>query len=593
MIAPDSELAAWVAIIVLIGVFVGFVLERYPPQTTALIGVAILLASGALPAEAMLGAMSNSAPATIAMLFILSGALARSGALAAASRALRRRAGSSPRLSIAALIVGAMALSAFVNNTPVTMVLIPVAISLAGATGIASSRLLIPLSYATILGGVCTILGTSTNLIVAGVARAHDIEPFGVFDITPIGLAVALGGLIYMTIFAPLLLPSHPSIAEAARRRGGSRFVIEAAVTPGSPLAGVKLGESALFADNSIRVFDVLRGDRSLRRALRDVVLEAGDRIVMRSDAADLSAVREDGLIALRDESLATVKSRSSALMEALVGPGSGFVGRTLLSMRVRRRYGVYPIAAHRRGANLEARFETTALEVGDTVLFEGAPEDLRRLTDDFRMIALSEPPERNFRPEKAPIVLGCFAGVVLLAALGALPIVALAAIAAAIVLATRCVDFDEAVESIDGGLLMLIYAMLAIGAAIESTGAAAMLAGFVKPLLMGLPSLALLFAVFLMTSIMTELATNNAVAIVATPVAIEIAGALGEDPRPFLLLVMIAASASFATPIGYQTNTLVYGAGGYKFTDFLRFGAPLNLIVGAIASVTVHALYF
>ncbi len=589
-----SGASAWIALAIVALVFAGFAREIFPPHALALMGVATLVASGALSTEDMLSVLSNGAPATIAAIFILGGALTRSGALDAVSRVIRRRAQEEPRAMVLGLLLGAMALSAFVNNTPAIMVLIPVTISLAASLDMAPSRLLIPLSYATILGGMCTLFGTSTNLLVNGVVRDQGLEGFGVFDVTPIGLAAAAGGLIYLALIGKHLLPDHapPAGVGAGRRASAARFMIEALVGAESPLVGEKLQESRLWAENTIRVIDVLRGDQSLRRSLADVVLREGDRLVLRADAADLSALHDEGLLNLPGGALETVQSRRSTLMEALVAPGSILIGRQLLHLRLRRRYGVYPIAGHRRGQNLAARFETTPLETADTLLLEGAPEDLRRVAEDFGLIMLSEPPDRSFRPEKAPIAIAAVVGMVALSALNVLPIAGAAVIAAAVVLATRCVDTDEAMSSIDGALLLLIYAMLAMGKALETSGAVGLIVSGLEPIFEMAPVWVTLFALYLLTSVLTELVTNNAVAVMMTPIALNLAAALGLDPHAAALVVMVAASASFATPIGYQTNTLVYAAGGYRFTDFLKIGAPLNLLIGVIAVTMVHTFY-
>ena len=256
--------------------------------------------------------------------------------------------------------------------------------------------------------------------------------------------------------------------------------------------------------------------------------------------------------------------------------------------MRLRRRFGVYPLAVHRRNQNIGRQLDDLVVRVGDTLLLEGAPDDIRRLADDMQLVDVAQPSARAFRRGHAPVALAALAGIVVLSALGVAPILPLAVVAVAVVLLSRAIDADEAFSFVEGRLLALIFAMLAIGVALEHTGAVAMIAGGIAPHIAGLPPVLLIWSVYLMTSFLTEAVSNNAVAVVVTPIAISLAAAIGVDPRPLVVAVMVAASCSFATPIGYQTNTLVYGPGGYRFSDFIVVGLPLNLSVGLLASVLI-----
>ncbi|MAY46597.1 MAG: dATP pyrophosphohydrolase, partial [Rhodobacteraceae bacterium] len=278
--------------------------------------------------------------------------------------------------------------------------------------------------------------------------------------------------------------------------------------------------------------------------------------------------------------------------VEVLITPGCRMVGRSLGSMRVRRRVGVYVLAAHRRNQNIGRQLDDLVVRVGDTLLLEGAPEDIQKLAAEMELVDVSKPSARAFRRSHAPIAVGALFGIVILAAFGVAPILMLSILAVALVLVTGCIDADEAFSFVDGRLLALIFSMLAIGAALESSGAVELIVNWVAPLLSMMPPWLVVWAVYLLTSILTELVSNNAVAVVMTPIAIGLANALGVDARALVVAVMIAASASFATPIGYQTNMLVYGPGGYRFTDFMRVGIPLNLSMGILVSALIPLIW-
>ena len=387
------------------------------------------------------------------------------------------------------------------------------------------------------------------------------------------------------------LLPTRETLAALIGSGMAKQFLMQAVISRESPLVGKTLPETALVRLREARIIDVVRDGQRLRTPLDELRFASGDILLLESPVAGVKGIKEmPGVVFQPEADLEDAASapREAVLMEGIIGSRSGFVGKTLRELNFRQRYGVLILAVHRQGENLREKFEDVRLAFGDTLLVQGPAEGIHRLMQERDFLSLTEPKQRAFRRQKAPLAIAAISIVMLLAAFDVFSITVLALVAAIAVILTKCLDVEEAYEAIEWPLLFIIFGMLALGQAMETTGAAHLLAEGVTGAFGRFGPAVTLSVMYFVAMVLTELISNNAVAVLLTPIAFEIAAAMGVDARPFTIAVMFGCSASFSTPIGYQTNTYVFGAGGYKFTDFPRIGVPLNLILWITASFLI-----
>jgi di/tricarboxylate transporter len=576
----------WITLVVLVGAVVLFVSEKLPVDVVALLILGSLLVSGVVsPGEALSG-FSSPATLTVAAMFVLSAGLQRSGTLRGVGELLSRVRW--PWLLGLLMMLLAAFASAFINNTAIVAVFLPLVISAVVARGLSPSKFLIPLSFAAQFGGVCTLIGTSTNLLVDSLARQAGQPGFALFEFASLGLWFVLAGVLYMLVAQRFLLPDL-GIPDSAADDHRGRYLVELRVPEKSPVIG-RAGSVAIPVEaKDVFLLENFRDGRPLAQP-RAEAIAAGDRLLIRGDWNEIQRVRRDLQLhhdrVARDLDGDPGDTRVHA--EVMIAPGSPLAGKSLVQLRFGHVYRVRVHGMQRSGPQPRQPLDHIPLAVGDILLVDATASALEDLRSDPGVLLIGQREQPRVDLRRALLSLLVMAGAIGVAVLGWMPIVASSLLGCAALVMLRCLRPEEAYAAIDWRVIVLLAGVLPLGIALQKSGGADWVAQHALGWLSGYGPLVTLAAIYLLTAMMTEVMSNNAAAVLVVPIAISTADAMGVDAKPFLVAVAFAASTSFATPVGYQTNTMVYTAGGYRFSDFPKIGIPLNLLFWVMAVILI-----
>ncbi len=585
---------AFVLGVILLAVIL-FTTEKLSIDLTALMVMAVLVVSGIITIEEGISGFSSSATITVGAMFIISAALFKTGAVSSIGKFSARMFKHNFWIAIIAMMAAAGVISAFINNTPVVAVFIPILLGVARDNNISPSKLLMPLSFASMFGGVCTLIGTSTNILVSAIAVEHNQPAFGMFEFTLLGLIFFAIGLIYMSLAGIRFIPNRRSEKNLTETFGMGDYLTEIVLLPNAKSVGTKVIDSPLVKELDIDILEVIRGDNRVVIPTGQTYLLANDTLRVRCDVKKIQLLKErEGIVLkphvkLRDKDL---QSEDTILVEAVIAPNSLLIGKTLKSENFRNTFNATVLAIRHRGELMHQKLGSTILTAGDALLIEVRAPSFEQLKSNNAFVFVSEIGLPRFRKSKMKLAILIIAGVIITATINIFPIVMSAVIGSILLILSGCVKLEEAYQSIEWKVIFLLAGALSMGLALEKSGAALFLSNIIITGLGYLGPVAILSAFYLLTTLLTETMSNNATAILLAPIAISAASALGLDPRPFLITVMFAASASFMTPVGYQTNTMIYGVGLYKFSDFFKIGAPLNLIFWLLATLLIPVFF-